>query len=214
MDISQTINTNIKLADPSVKYKLLDPGYWFDNIVSFFRFIFEIIFSQAMGDLLQIIFILLTIFFITLIAYCAVRMFEIRAKQHNHLHHEIAEYARRQQEKEKKRREEAGISTNPRWVKVIDYLVSTNVNDWKLAIIEADSMLDGLMGDLGFKGENLGEKLKNADRDKFRNLTAAWEVHTLRNRIAHEGASFELSQHEAKRAVAMYEQIFREFGYI
>ena len=75
-------------------------------------------------------------------------------------------------------------------------------------------MLDSLMTQLGFKGESLGEKLKSADRDKFRSLTSAWEVHTLRNRIAHEGLSFTISHYEAKRVIALYEQIFREFGYI
>jgi len=60
----------------------------------------------------------------------------------------------------------------------------------------------------------LGEKLKGATQDKFRNLTTAWEVHTVRNRIAHEGLAYEISQHEAKRVIALYEKIFREFGYI
>ena len=75
-------------------------------------------------------------------------------------------------------------------------------------------MLESLMGDLGFAGETLGDKLKSATQEKFRSLTVAWEVHTIRNRIAHEGMGFELSQHETKRVIAIYEQIFHEFGYI
>ena len=75
-------------------------------------------------------------------------------------------------------------------------------------------MLEGLLGDLGFKGETLGERLKSADQATFKSLTLAWEVHTIRNRIAHEGTSFELSQREAKRIIAIYEGIFREYGYI
>ena len=59
--------------------------------------------------------------------------------------------------------------------------------DWKLSIIDADEMLFLLMDQLSFKGESLGDKLKAADRDKFRNLSTAWEIHTVRNRIAHEG---------------------------
>ena len=62
--------------------------------------------------------------------------------------------------------------------------------------------------------ENLGEKLKSANQDTFRSLSAAWEVHIIRNKIAHEGQEFELSQHEAKRVITLYEQIFREFGFI
>ena len=94
------------------------------------------------------------------------------------------------------------------------YLFSQHASDWKLAVIEADSMLENLMGQLGFAGENLGDKLKSATQESFKRLSSAWEAHAVRNRIAHEGASFELSQHEAKRVIALYEQIFREYGYI
>jgi hypothetical protein len=96
----------------------------------------------------------------------------------------------------------------------LQYLFSANEGDWKLAIIEADSMLEELMEQLGFKGENLGEKLKSADQEKFKNLSVAWEVHIVRNRIAHEGSEFQLSQHEAKRVIALYESIFRDYGFI
>ena len=59
-----------------------------------------------------------------------------------------------------------------------------------------------------------GDKLKEANQANFRNLSSAWEVHNIRNKIAHEGSSFGLSLHEAKRVIALYEQIFQEFGFI
>ena len=80
--------------------------------------------------------------------------------------------------------------------------------------MEADAMLEVLLGDLGFQGETLGERLKSSGTQGFKHLNDAWEVHTVRNRIAHEGSIFELTHHEAKRSIAMYEQIFREYGYI
>lgn len=215
MDVlAQSSSIDTVLKEPFFSYKLLDPGYLFDRTAYFLQWLFQFIFSSEAGSILNGIYFFLIIFFISIISYSVIRMFEIRAKEHKHLQEEIAEYAHHEKEKEKKRKEGEGISKNLRWVKVIDYLLSPNVNDWKLAVIEADSMLESLMGDLGFKGESLGEKLKMADRDKFRSLTAAWEAHTVRNRIAHEGISFDLSLHEAKRVIALYEQIFREFGYI
>ena len=165
-------------------------------------------------SILNTILILLSLFFITILFYCAVRMFEIRKKEHAHLHHEIAEYAEHQREKEKKASKHESVSHNPRWGNVLNYLFSTNPGDWKLSVIEADSMLEALLDQLGFKGETLGDKLKSADAEKFKGLPIAWEVHTVRNRIAHEGANFELSAHEAKRIIALYEQIFRPYGYI
>jgi hypothetical protein len=153
-------------------------------------------------------------FFLTIISYVIVRMLEIRAKEHKHLHHEIHEYAHNKREYEKRLREEVGGSKNEHWGVVLNYLFSQHKSDWKLAIIEADTMLDGLMDQLGFHGESLGEKLKMANQENFPQLTTAWEVHTVRNKIAHEGLAFELSQHEAKRIIALYEQIFHTYGYI
>lgn len=213
---SSSPNLNTITQNSLVHSKFLDPQYLFDNIVEFFRQFFHYIYIYR-GDIINafnLIFFIFALFFIALIAYCAVRLFEIRAKERKHLEHEIVEYGHRRAEREKKLQEGEGLSKNETWRKVLTYLLSPNQSDWKLAIIEADSMLEILLNQLGFKGANLGDKLKTADRDKFHSLSSAWEVHTIRNRIAHEGSVFELSIHEAKRVIALYEQIFREFGYI
>lgn len=168
------------------------------------------------GFLTDILYLFLLIF-VVIIAYVIVRMFELRKKEHEHLHHEIHEYAHKHKEAEEKKTQAAsntGKPKNERWENILKHLYSESSADWKLAIIDADEMLLTLMTDMGFKGEGLGEKLKGADRDEFRSLSAAWEVHTIRNRIAHEGISYELSQREAKRVIALYEQIFHEFGYV
>jgi len=189
-----------------------NPDYLFAHLVAFLKVVIYYLFGGGSGVAMTVL-SCFALFFFTVIAYSCVRLLEIRAKEHKHLHHEIVEYAHHHAEAD---RIKMGGDTpqNEQWVKILEYLFSPNSSDWKLAIIEADLMLDRLMDQLGFKGETLGDKLKSADREKFRNLTVAWEVHTVRNRIAHEGSSFEVSQHEAKRVIALYEQIFREFGYI
>jgi hypothetical protein len=75
-------------------------------------------------------------------------------------------------------------------------------------------MLFDLLVQLNFKGESLGDKLKSANRDNFHSLSLAWEAHNIRNKIAHEGSSFELPLREAKRVISLYESIFQEFGFI
>ena len=192
----------------------INPEYLFDEGSSVATGIFNIIFNENTFKILHGLYFGFAIFFLTLMAYCLIRMFEIRAKEGAHLQRQIREYAHHQEEREKKKWGGEGAPRNARWTQVLEHLFSDNLNDWKLAIIESDTMLDELLTQLGFRGVSLGEKLKSADRDKFRNLTVAWEVHTLRNRIAHEGLSFTMSHYEAKRVIALYEQIFREFGYI
>jgi hypothetical protein len=194
--------------------KYLNPGYLFNHgyifIVQVWNFVFS---NQAIGITRTVLFFL-ALFFLTIIFYSLIRMTEIREKEHKFLLHEIEEYAHNKEEYEKRLHEEVGGSKNEHWGKVLDYLFSQHSSDWKLSIIEADSMLEKLLDQLGFKGESLGDKLKSADQDSFPQLTAAWEVHTIRNRIAHEGLAFELSQHEAKRVIALYEQIFHAYGFI
>ncbi len=210
------MNQNTILENTFLGSKWLNPDYLFNQGIAFFHNIFNIDvsnYAQILSVYHTILFVF-SLFFLTIISYCTLRIFEIRNKEHKHLRHEIAEYAHHQAEREKKLRERDEISKNARWIKTLDYLFSQHSSDWKLAIIEADSMLEALMEQLGFKGETLGDKLKSADKDKFRNLTSAWEVHTIRNRIAHEGTSFDFPQREAKRAIAIYEAIFREFGFI
>ncbi len=202
---------NSILGDSFLDSKYFNPDFWYTHGGSFFQGIYHFIFE---GSLFRNILVGFSIFFITIIAYCFIRLLEIRRKEKKHLAREIAEYAHRQAEREKRLQEEGGVSKNERWRKVLTYIFSINSADWKLAIIEADSMLEGLMEELGFRGENLGEKLKSANQETFRPLSAAWEAHTVRNKIAHEGLGYDISQHEAKRIVALYEQIFREFGYI
>lgn len=206
-------NQNL-LSGSLLDTKYFNPEYLFSQGTMYLRLFFSSIFSAQVADIVKTILFFFSIFFLTIICYTFIRLLEIRKKEREHLKHEIAEYAHNQAEQEKRLREEVGGSKNERWGKTLNYLFSQHASDWKLAIIEADSMLEGLMDQLGFLGENLGDKLKAANQENFPQLTIAWEVHTVRNRIAHEGLAFELSQHEAKRIIALYEQIFHGYGYI
>jgi hypothetical protein len=207
VSILNQINTN----------KFLNPAFYFNKAVVIFNDI-SVFFTKdtftGTISFFQFVFTTLSIFFLCIIFYTLVRIFEIRRKEHEHLHHEIHEYAHKKKEREEKKRQNQAISKNPKWVKVLSNVFSEHSGDWKLAVIEADAILEDLMQDLGFKGESLGERLKNTNQENFRNLTSAWEVHTIRNRIAHEGMSFDLSQHEAKRIISIYEKIFRDYGFI
>ncbi len=194
--------------------KYFDPNYLFEKEVLVFKKIYIFVTSpQTIGAGKTLLFFL-GMFFLTVMFYAAIRMFEIRKKERAHLHHEIEEYAHNKAEYEKRLREEVGGSKNPRWSKTLNYIFSQHKSDWKLAIIEADAILEELMDDMGFLGENLGDKLKSANQQTFPQLTKAWEVHTIRNKIAHEGLAFELSHFEAKRIIALYEEIFHAYGFI
>lgn len=104
--------------------------------------------------------------------------------------------------------------TQLRWNRIREQIASHEEDQWRLAILEADIMLNELLDVQGFKGETMADKLKQASRDKFSTVDLAWEAHFVRNRIAHEGMHKPLDQHEARRTIGMFEQVFREFRFV
>lgn len=105
-----------------------------------------------------------------------------------------------------------GASGNTRWQEVKTHIASGNPNDWRLAIIEADIMLDEVLGELGLAGATIGEKLKSASPNQIRSLDDAWRAHRTRNEIAHAGTDFVLTQRIATDTINQYERVFSELG--
>jgi hypothetical protein len=103
---------------------------------------------------------------------------------------------------------------NARWAHIESLFASHNKNDWRVAIIEADTMLDELVESLNFPGKNLGERLKNANTRIFPTLQSAWEAHKVRNKIAHEGINFNISEREAHMTKKHFEFIFKDMNII
>lgn len=103
---------------------------------------------------------------------------------------------------------------NERWERVVQHISSDNPSDWRLAILEADIILDELLDRLGYIGDTIGDKLKKVVRGDFKTLDNAWEAHRIRNAIAHEGSDFALTQRESRRIIGLYETVFREFDHI
>ena len=102
---------------------------------------------------------------------------------------------------------------NLRWEKVMERLGTNNEADWKLAIIEADAMLDELVRSAyPNAGDNLGERLKNIEPSDFTTLQDAWDGHKVRNNIAHD-ANYRLSEREARAAIESYKRVFEEFHF-
>lgn len=103
---------------------------------------------------------------------------------------------------------------NDKWQKAIAHLSSTNSSEWRLAIIEADIMLDEMLRAQGHHGDSIGEMLKGIEKSDMLTLDAAWEAHRIRNEVVHSGSEYDLNEREAKRVMSLYEAVFREFKMI
>jgi len=101
-----------------------------------------------------------------------------------------------------------------RWDEIQKRSDSENSADWKMAIIEADALMDEIFQNIGYKGEDLGERLKSVEPSDFDNLQNIWEAHKIRNRIVHEGDKFELKKEQAKDTLEKYKKALKELKYI
>ena len=138
-----------------------------------------------------------------LIVYCAMRIIEVR--RHERMRVEAAAHPVAAHDISR---------TQLRWNGIVEEASSDDERKWRLAILEADIMLNELLDVQGYRGETMGDKMKQADRATFRSIDAAWEAHAVRNKIAHEGSAHLLSGREARRVIGLYEEVFREFKII
>lgn len=111
-------------------------------------------------------------------------------------------------------KEEKTENHNMQWQIILDHMESPSSTNWRMAILEADTMLDEMLKKIGAEGETLGERLRSMDVREFRSLQMAWDAHKMRNTIAHEGLDYQLNKHEAQRVISLYKQVFSEFQYI
>ncbi len=111
-------------------------------------------------------------------------------------------------------KEEAETPKNTKWDSVLKHLISNDPASWKVAVIDADSMLDEMLIKMGYIGDTMGDRLTSVNINTFPYLNDAWEAHKVRNNIAHSGSDFELTRQEAKRVIDMYEAVFRAQKYI
>jgi len=105
-----------------------------------------------------------------------------------------------------------GALRNSRLQDVLTHIESDRPNDWKLAIIEADIILDDVLKQRGYVGNSLGERLRTITPSQLSSIDDAWEAHKVRNRIAHDGADFVLTKRMAEQTIAQYRRVFSEFG--
>jgi hypothetical protein len=105
-----------------------------------------------------------------------------------------------------------GTKQNSRLEEVFAHASSEEPNDWKLAIIEADIVLDQTLKERGYTGDSLGERLRNITPSQLSTIDDAWEAHKVRNKIAHQGADFVLTKRVAEETINRYRRVFAEFG--
>lgn len=97
------------------------------------------------------------------------------------------------------------------WNRIELHFYKGGENDMKVAILEADKILNEALRGAGMPGIQLGDRLKRAKTGQIPNLEDLWQAHKLRNQIAHE-PDFSLKRDLAERALKIYEVALKNLG--
>ncbi|MEI6660168.1 MAG: hypothetical protein WCK91_01960 [bacterium] len=187
-NFNQGVNSNVDSA--------------FTKMLDIFQWALHLLLNPHTWTVIGFISSTLSIFLLGIIIFSLVRLFEIQAEEKHHILHEIAENLEKANERDKNK--------NPRWHYIQTLIESANESDWRVAIIEADSLLEETLRERGFTGDTTSELLEGASAGGFQSIQNAWDAHLVRNQIAHVGSDFPLSQTEGRRVIRMYQNFFEE----
>ncbi|KPJ85493.1 hypothetical protein AMJ57_02830 [Parcubacteria bacterium SG8_24] len=99
-----------------------------------------------------------------------------------------------------------------RWVEIEDLMRQPGEMPPRMAVLEADKLLDYALKSLAMPGETLGERLKFAQY-RYPQLKEVWWAHKIRNRLAHE-STFRLERRLARRALRTFRKALETLGAI
>ncbi|MBU3896021.1 hypothetical protein KKG36_01800 [Patescibacteria group bacterium] len=91
-----------------------------------------------------------------------------------------------------------------RWAKITKRYSTGTEYDLKLAVLEAENLLDEVLMNKGFTGLNFEERVKQVPQTQLPNAEGVLESHKLRDAIAHD-PNYKPSRGEVKKALDAYE---------
>jgi hypothetical protein len=97
------------------------------------------------------------------------------------------------------------------WRRIEEQFYRGGESDLKVAILEADKLLNDALREAGIMGTQLGDRLKKTSDSQVPNLNELWQAHKLRNQIAHE-SNFKLKRDLAERALGIYKTALTNLG--
>lgn len=194
--------TERPLFDPT----FLNIEYIFDKIANSVDPAIAFITDPQTWQTIGIISVSISILALIIIIFSLVRMYEIQVFDKEEIEHEINHALAKDKERDR--------TLNPRWKYVLTLIESPNESDWRVSIMEADSLLEESFKERGLVGNTMSELLEEAKLNGYSNMQSAWDAHLIRNKIAHEGLDYPLTQVEGRRIIKLYQNVFEGIGVI
>ncbi|HMB25935.1 MAG TPA: hypothetical protein VKP03_00805 [Patescibacteria group bacterium] len=94
-----------------------------------------------------------------------------------------------------------------RWKKIQELMSFGKQMNYKLAVIEADKLLDEALKSLHFSGKTMAERLNLASY-KYPKLKRVWWAHKVRNKVVHD-VRYELKYNETKKVLGLFKSALK-----
>lgn len=104
-------------------------------------------------------------------------------------------------------------SEHDEWVHTRKLFASRQEDDKRLAIIDADALLDNALRKMQIPGETMAERLASPEMPQLSNLNEIAFSHKFRNELVHEPGT-KLDPLDAERAMKAYEHALKELKII
>ena len=95
------------------------------------------------------------------------------------------------------------------WRKIVSRLNAGSEPEHKLAVIEADNMINEILKRMGYEGTSLGERLEKLTVATLPNIEEIKEAHEVRDNIVHD-PNYKLSLEETKKVLVVFEKALRD----
>jgi hypothetical protein len=100
-----------------------------------------------------------------------------------------------------------------KWEKIMIRLEGDNVGQYKLAILEADKIVDEILEGMKLKGANMAERLEKANPAQIINIEALQKSHKIRNHIIAE-PDFVMTKEETKETIKPFQEFLEHLEYL
>ncbi len=99
------------------------------------------------------------------------------------------------------------------WDKIEERLETGSLSQYKVAILEADNLVDEILLKIGYQGNNMGERLENVDSKQIEEFDDLKKAHQIRNKIIYD-KNFVINKQEAQKAINPYREFLENFEII
>lgn len=100
-----------------------------------------------------------------------------------------------------------------RWEQIMQSLAQSGNTDYKIAVIEADALVDYVLKAYGYPGETMGDRMRAITPTLLPSIDSLWTAHKIRNEISHN-AVHTVDERDGKRALAIFEQVLKDLDAI